>query len=382
MNNFAFHNPTLIQFGEASINKLNRLIPKQAKVLFLYGSGSIKKNGVYDQVIEQLKHSDYAEFSGIEANPEYHTAMQAIELGRQYGSTFILAVGGGSVVDAGKFIAAGIPFTSDPWDILCGTRVSEALPMGCVLTLPATGSESNTSAILNRSELKQKKAFSSKCVQPQFAILDPTVTYSLPRRQLINGVIDPFVHVIEQYLTYPTNAMVQDRFAEAIMQNLIELGPSVFEPNNYQIRANLMWNATQALSGLIGAGVPQDWSTHLIGHELTALYELDHAATLAIVLPRLMATKKQQKRDKLLQYAERVWQLDSNDEEQAIDQAIEHTESFFRSLGMKTRLSEYGVGDDAPERVKQALINNGYLQLGEHRDITPEHAAEIIRQCL
>jgi NADP-dependent alcohol dehydrogenase len=188
--------------------------------------------------------------------------------------------------------------------------------------------------------------------------------------------------VIEQYLTYPTNAMVQDRFAEAIMQNLIELGPSVFEPNNYQIRANLMWNATQALSGLIGAGVPQDWSTHLIGHELTALYELDHAATLAIVLPRLMATKKQQKRNKLLQYAERVWQLDSNNEEQAIDQAIEHTESFFRSLGMKTRLSEYGVGDDAPERVKQALINNGYLQLGEHRDITPEHAADIVRQCI
>jgi len=382
MQNFVFHNPTLIQFGEGSIGKLSKLIPSEAKVLFIYGGGSIKVNGVYDQVIEQLKHFDYVEFSGIEANPEYQTAMQAIEIGRDNDSDFILAVGGGSVADAGKFIAAGIPFDSEPWDILCGARVSKALPIGCILTLPATGSESNTSAVVNRSELKQKKAFSSKFVQPQFAILDPTVTYTLPERQLINGVIDPFVHVVEQYLTYPVNAMVQDRFAESIMQNLIELGPCVFEPNNYTNRANLMWNATQALNGLIGAGVPQDWSTHMIGHELTALYELDHAATLAIILPRLLTAKKQQKRDKLLQYAERVWHLDISNEDEAIQQAIESTETFFRSLGMKTRLSEYDIGDDAPELVMQGLIKNGYSKLGEHGDITPEDAADIVRQSL
>ena len=215
-------------------------------------------------------------------------------------------------------------------------------------------------------------------MQPAFAILDPTVTYTLPERQLINGVIDPFVHVVEQYLTYPVNAMVQDRFAEGIMQNLIELGPSVFEKDNYSNRANLMWNATQALNGLIGSGVPQDWSTHMIGHELTASYGLDHAATLAIILPRLLSEKKQQKHKKLLQYAARVWHLDTSDEDSAIQKAIDNTEAFFRSLGMKTRLSEYEIGDDAPEQVKQGLIKNGYLRLGEHGDITPDDAAKIV----
>lgn len=378
MQNFVFHNPTLIQFGEGSIAKLGRLLPKSAKVLFIFGGGSIKKNGVYAQVIEQLSGFEYVEFSGIEANPEYQTAMKAIQIGRENDCNFVLAVGGGSVVDAGKFIAAGIPFDSEPWDILCGTKVTQSVAIGCILTLPATGSESNTSSVINRSELKQKKAFSSKLVQPAFAILDPTVTYTLPERQLINGVIDPFVHVVEQYLTYPVNAMVQDRFAEGIMQNLIELGPSVFEKDNYSNRANLMWNATQALNGLIGSGVPQDWSTHMIGHELTASYGLDHAATLAIILPRLLSEKKQQKHKKLLQYAARVWHLDTSDEDSAIQKAIDNTEAFFRSLGMKTRLSEYEIGDDAPEQVKQGLIKNGYLRLGEHGDITPDDAAKIV----
>lgn len=378
MQNFVFHNPTLIQFGESSISKLSRLLPHDAKVLFLFGGGSIKSNGVYNQVIEQLGNFSYIEFAGIEANPEYQTAMRAIEVGRENDCNFVLAVGGGSVVDAGKFIAAGIPFKSEPWDILCGTKVSQALPVGCILTLPATGSESNTSSVINRSELKQKKAFSSKFVQPAFAILDPTVTYTLPERQLINGVVDPFVHVVEQYLTYPVNAMVQDRFAEGIMQNLIELGPNVFAENDYQNRANLMWNATQALSGLIGAGVPQDWSTHMIGHELTALFGLDHAATLAIILPRLLSAKRQQKRDKLLQYAERVWHLDVSDKDAAIQKAIDNTEAFFRSLGMKTRLSEYDISAEASEQVKQGLIKNGYLRLGENGDITPDDAADIV----
>ena len=382
MQNFVFHNPTLIQFGEGSIGKLSKLLSSESKVLFVYGGGSIKSNGVYDQIKAQLENIDYIEFSGIEANPEYQTALRAIDLGRQHNVNFVLAVGGGSVADACKFIAAAIPYPDEPWDILCGTRVNQAIPVGCVLTLPATGSESNTSAVINRSELKQKKAFSSKFVQPQFAVLDPTVTYTLPKRQLINGVIDPFVHVIEQYLTYPVNAMVQDRFAEGIMKNLIELGPKVFEPNDYPTRANLMWNATQALNGLIGAGVPQDWSTHMIGHELTALYNIDHAATLAIILPRLLTTQKQQKREKLIQYAQRVWDLDLADEELMIEQAIDKTEAFFRSLGMKTRLSEYDVDETAPELVKNALIKNGYLQLGEHQDITPDVAANIVKQSL
>lgn len=382
MKNFTFYNPTKIQFGEGSISSLAKLIPHDATVLFAYGGGSIKSNGVYDQVTEQLNNVKVVEFGGIEANPEFSTLMKAVAAAKDAGVDFILAVGGGSVVDGAKFIAAAMHHDDDPWSILNGARVSKATPLGCILTLPATGSESNTSAVVNRQEMNQKKAFSSPHVQPTFAILDPTVTYSLPERQLINGVVDPFVHVIEQYLTYPVNATVQDRFAEGILMNLIDIGKDAINSQDYALRANLMWNATQALNGLIGVGVPQDWSTHMIGHELTAAYGLDHAVTLAIVLPRLMQQQRNTKRDKLLQYAQRVWQIDVSEPESAIDEVINKTEQFFHSLGMKTRLSDYGIGEEAIDTVQQGLVSNGYLQLGEQRDITPQVAGAIIKASL
>lgn len=379
MQNFIFHNPTKVVFGKGSIAKLPSTLPASKKILFVYGGGSIKNNGIYQQVKDQLSNFQWLEFSGIEANPEFETLMKAVELVKSEDIDFILAVGGGSVIDGAKFIAAASHCDEDPWKIMTGEHtVSSAVALGCILTLPATGTETNTASVVNRREIGKKLAFLSDHVRPQFAILDPEATYSLPERQLSNGVVDAFVHVMEQYLTYPVGATVQDRFAEAIMLNLIELGPKVNKGNDYDTRANLMWNSTQALSGLIGVGVPQDWSTHTIGHELTALYGLDHAVTLAIILPRVLKYKEKEKKQKLLQFAERVWGLSRYDEESAIDLAIEKTEQFFRQMGMLTKLNEHNIAEDVAEKVESRLIDNGFVKLGEHQDITPQDARKIV----
>ncbi|TRY29444.1 iron-containing alcohol dehydrogenase [Aliiglaciecola sp. M165] len=382
MNNFIYHNPTKVAFGKGSIAKLSVLLP-DAKIMLVYGGGSIKNNGIYQQILEQLEGRNWCEFSGIEPNPEYSTLMKAVELAKQEEVEFILAVGGGSVIDGSKFIAAAAHYDGEPWEILAsGGKVHSAIPLGCVLTLPATGTETNTASVVNRTDIGKKLSFLSDHVRPKFAVLDPEATYSLPERQLANGVVDAFVHVMEQYLTYPIGASVQDRFAEAILSNLLEIGPQVLASQDYQVRANLMWNATQALSGLIGAGVPQDWSTHMIGHELTALHNLDHAVTLAIVLPRVMHYQKEHKREKLLQYAERVWGLSRYDEEGAIDLAIEKTEQFFRDMGIKTKLSEYDISSEVANEVARKLEENGFTRLGEHQNISPDDARKIVAACM
>lgn len=379
MHNFIYHNPTKVIFGKGSIAKLTRLLPADSKVLLMYGGGSIKSNGVYQQTIEQLSNYQVVEFSGIQANPEYDHLLGAIDLVKSEHIDFILAVGGGSVIDGAKFVAAASQYDGSPWDILSkGVKLSTAVPLGCILTLPATGTETNAGSVINRSEVGKKLSFMSEHVRPQFAILDPEVTYSLPQRQLINGVADAFVHVIEQYLTYPVNASVQDRFAEALLMNLIEIGPQVIASQDYELRANLMWNATQALSGLIGVGVPQDWSTHMIGHELTALHGLDHAVTLAIILPRVLQHQRNKKHEKLLQYATRVWGIDTTNPDKAIDDAIAKTEAFFRQLGISTKLSEHNIEQNVAQNVHDKLIENGYTKLGEHQDITPNEAKEIV----
>lgn len=379
MQNFTFYNPTKVLFGKGSIASLQDVLPVNEKVMLLYGGGSIKKNGVYDQVKEQLAEFDVTEFSGIEPNPEYETLLKAIDLAKAENITYLLAVGGGSVVDGTKFVAAALHYDGEPMDILRkGSLIKSAMPLGCILTLPATGSETNGNAVVNNSATHEKRAFGSDFVRPQFAILDPEVTYTLPKRQLINGVVDAFVHVVEQYITYPVNATVQDRFAEGILQNLIELGPDMIDKQDYELRANLMWNATQALSGLIGAGVPQDWSTHTIGHQLTALYGLDHAVTLAIVLPSLLRYQKEKKHAKLLQYAQRVWHLDTTNEDAAIEQAIQNTEEFFRKVGMKTKLSEHGIEEDVYQKVADLLKTSRLVKFGEHLDVTPEKSKDIL----
>ena len=385
MLNFEFHNPTRIVFGQGKVADLARLVPPQARVLVLYGGESARRTGTLGEVRAALGERSVSEFGGIEPNPSYETLMRAVEQVRAEHIDYLLAVGGGSVIDGTKFVAAAACFDGEPWDILLqrGRNVQRALPLASVLTLPATGSEMNNGGVVTRKATQAKLSFSSVHCFPQFSVLDPTKTYTLPPAQIANGLVDAYVHVMEQYLTYPVQARPQDRFAEGLLQTLVEIAPGALaEPPDYDHRANLMWTATLALNGLIGAGVPQDWATHMIGHELTALYGIDHARTLAIVLPSLMQSQRVAKRDKLLQYAERVWHVSGGTEDERIDAAITHTRAFFESVGIPTRLSAYGLGREAVDAVVAQLTAHGMLKLGEHRSITPEVSRAILEAAL
>ena len=372
MLNFDFYNPTHISFGKGCIAKLDGFVPAEAQVMVLYGGQSAQRTGTLDEVQAALGERKVYLFGGVEANPTYEKLMEAVQIAREQNIDFLLAVGGGSVIDGAKFVAAAVPYPDEPWNILLngGRDIKQALPIGTVLTLAATGSEMNNGSVITRKSLQAKLPFHNDLVFPKFSMLDPSKSFTLPERQVANGVVDAFVHVMEQYLTYPVNAPVQDRFSEGLLQTLIEQGPlALSQPDDYEVRANLMWVATLALNGLIGSGVPQDWSTHLIGHEFTALYGLDHAQTLAIILPSMLHERRVAKREKLLQYAERVWNLRDGDAEQRIDAAIERTREFFETLGVKTRLNDYGLAQDAVEAALQQLEQHGMLQLGEHKDI-------------
>ncbi len=385
MFNFSFQNPTQIHFGVGKINKITSEIPKDAKVLLLYGGGSIKSNGVYDQVTAALSDHTYFEFSGIEPNPKYDTLMKAIEMIKEKQIDYLLAVGGGSVADGSKFVAAGACFEGeDPWDIVAKQApVKAALPLGVVLTLPATGSESNGGAVITRGS--DKLAFGSPLVRPAFAVLDPETTLSLSERQVANGVVDAFVHVMEQYLTYSVNAKVQDYFSESLLKVLIEEGPKALHKeskDDLEVRSNIMWSATMALNGLIGAGVPQDWTTHMIGHELTAAHGIDHARTLSIVLPAVMKVCRSQKQDKLLQYAKNVWNISQGSDDEKVDLAIEKTETFFRQMGVPVRLSDVDLNAAHIDTLLENLESHGMVKLGEKGDVTPEVSRNILETAL
>ncbi|MEI6896166.1 MAG: iron-containing alcohol dehydrogenase [Psychromonas sp.] len=384
MLNFTFSNKTRIHFGENQISQITNEIPVTAKVLITYGGGSIKKNGVYDQVIRALSEHTVFEFSGIEPNPSYETSMQAVALVKQENIDYLLAVGGGSVIDATKFIAAAALFNGEPWDILAKSApIEAAIPLGAILTLPATGSESNIGAVISKLATKDKLPFMNAHVLPQFAVLDPSVMNSLPTRQLSNGIVDAFIHTTEQYLTYNVNGKLQDRFAEGILLTLIEEGPTLFtDQKTNDNNANIMWSATQALNGLIGSGVPQDWATHMIGHEITATFGLDHAQTLAIILPRMMWEMRATKEQKLLQYASRVWGINAGDTDSRIKQAIEKTEQFFHSVQMKTRFSDYQLGEEVVDVIIAQLERHGMKQLGEKQLVTLEHSRNILTASL
>ncbi|MGK5087561.1 iron-containing alcohol dehydrogenase [Bdellovibrionota bacterium FG-2] len=389
MNNFRFHNPTRIHFGKGQIETLANEIPSTAKILMTYGGGSIKSNGVYDQVLRAVNGRSLLEFSGIEPNPTYETLMKAVEVVKREKIDFLLAVGGGSVLDGTKFIAAAALWENnseggnDPWTILTGDApVKKALPFGAVLTLPATGSEMNSGAVITRKSTNDKLAFGSPLLFPRFSILDPTTTFSLPPRQIGNGVVDAFVHIMEQYLTYPAKAAVQDRISEGLLQTLIEEGPNTLEnPTDYDSRANMMWAATLALNGLIGAGVPQDWTTHMIGHELTALYGLDHAQTLAIVFPAVMNIMRKQKGAKILQYGARVWGIHSGTESEKIDQAIAKTKQFFESLHVPTTLTAYKIDRSAVAKALEGLKRHEMTEMGETGAVSVEVSAKILESC-
>lgn len=385
MLNFSFHNSTTIHFGEGQIKTIASEIPKDAKVLVTYGGGSIKKNGVYEQVADALKDHQWVEFSGIEPNPTYNTLIKSLEIIKEHNVDYLLAVGGGSVADGTKFIAAAACYKGDnPWDIVAKhLNIEKALPMGVVLTLPATGSETNTGGVITHNG--DKLPFFSPLVRPLFAVLDPAVTLSLSDRQISNGVVDAFVHTMEQYLTYSVNGKVQDRFSEGLLQTLIEDGPKALATetkNDIDVRANIMWSATMALNGLIGAGVPQDWATHMIGHELTGGFGIDHARTLSIILPAVMKIRREQKSEKLLQYAERVWNITQGSDEERITQAIEKTEAFFVAMKVPVRLSDVELDASHIDGIIEQLTKHSMVKLGEKGDITPEISRQILEKAL
>jgi NADP-dependent alcohol dehydrogenase len=388
MLNFDFYNPTHIIFGKDRLDEIDKNTPAGAKVLITYGGGSAKKSGLIDKVKTALGKRKIFEFGGIEPNPRYETLMKAVEVVKNENIDFLLAVGGGSAIDGTKFISLASFYKGDASDLLkFGLSpippevTGKAVPIGTVLTLPATGSEMNCGAVISYGHGK----FSVLCALtfPRYSILDPTLTFTLPEIQVANGIIDAFVHTTEQYLTFPVDGRVQDRIAEGILQTLIEIGKTtVSEPQNYGARANHVWCATLALNGIVGAGVPQDWATHMIGHELTAMFGIDHGQTLAIILPALLEVRRDKKRAKLLQYAERVWDIKSGSEDEKIDQAIAKTREFFESLGIKTRLSEYGVGADKIPALVEQLKAHGMTALSETGDLTPDISQKILETAM
>lgn len=383
MNNFEYFNPVKIIFGKNEIAKLSKLIPKNQKVLVTYGGGSIKNNGIYEQVMSALEDHEKIEFSGIMPNPQYENLMNAVELAKKENIDFFLAVGGGSVIDATKFIAAAVHHDDDPWKILSERQpIKNVTKMGVVLTLPATGSEMNSFSVISRGDKKLGFGGDPR-LYPTFSILDPEVTYSLPEKQLGNGIVDAFVHVIEQYLTTSKITPIQDRFAESILKTLIEEAPKVIEvKNDYESRANLMWSATQALNGLIGVGVDHDWATHMIGHEFSALYGIDHARSLALILPSLLRAQKKTKRFKLLQFAHRVWDIENGTTDEKIEKAITCTEDFFNSVGVPTKLKVYKLGEKEIDAVIKSLSENFPGNLGEHSDLDKVRIKELLMQAL
>lgn len=377
VDNFVYKNVTEILFGRGMIREIASRIPADVPVLMVCGGGSIRKNGVYLQVMKALRKHKVVEFWGIEPNPLFETCLKAVDVVRKKKVKFILAVGGGSVIDAAKFIAAVAVYDgADPWDILrtCGEKVKKALPLGTVLTLPATGTESNGNSVISRAATSEKLHFASEYSYPVFSVLDPEATFSLPKKQVRNGIVDAFAHVMEQYMTYPVSAPLQDRFAEGILQTLVETGPKTLaRMKSYDERASFMWSATLALNNLINCGVPQDWTTHMLGHEITAFYGLDHAETLAIVMPGVWLYKIKSKEAKLKQYGVRIFGVKTARE------AITRTEKFFHSIGMPTRFRDYGIdANEVAERVSRRFAERGST-FGERDDIRPRDVAAILR---
>jgi NADP-dependent alcohol dehydrogenase len=384
MLNFELYNPVNYVFGKGQIAKLTELVPTNTKILLAYGGGSIFKNGVYDQVKAALPNHDIVEFGGIEPNPRFETLMKAVEIIRAEKIGFILAVGGGSVIDGVKFISAAVNFEGNEADILkkriLFKDVSKVIPFGTVLTLPATGSEMNSGAVVTIEATQEKLTLGGSALFPVFSIVDPTVITSLPKRQLQNGVVDAFTHVMEQYLTYTHDALLQDRISESILQTLIEIGPDVVEnPSDYKLASNFVWSATMALNGLIQKGVPSDWATHMIGHELTALYEIDHARTLAIIGPNLYRVMFDTKKEKLAQYGQRVWNIQGNSTEEIAEKAIEKTVEFFHKMGMKTKISENAENiENTADFIVNRFEERGWKAMGEKQNITLEKVRAIV----
>lgn len=379
MKNFIFQNPTKLVFGKGQITRLNELIPAEVNLMITYGGGSVTRNGIYDQVKAALKGRKFIEFWGIEPNPKVETLRKAIEVGKSENINYLLAVGGGSVLDGTKLIAAGIASDEDAWDIVLKGIAEKQIPFASVLTVPATGSEMNGGAVITRAETREKFAFGGD--YPQFSILDPEVTYSLSKHQVACGLADAYTHVLEQYLTTPGQSRLMDRWAEGVLLSVIEIAPKIKEnPCDYDLMADYMLAATLALNDFIRMGISQDWATHQIGHELTALHGTTHGHSLAIVMPGTLRVLKEQKHEKLLQYGERVFGITGGTEQERVEKAIEKTEEFYRSLGLTTRLSEENIGNETIETIAKRFNDRG-VAFGENQNVTGDVAREILLAC-
>lgn len=375
---FSYHNPTSIEFGKGQIKSITKYISKEQKVLVVYGGGSIKKNGVYDQVSQALEGYTWLEFSGVEPNPTVETLNKAVDLIKAEKIDFVLAVGGGSVIDGCKYLVAAALYDGDAWDFLDGSaQVEKALPLGAILTLPATGSESNMASVVSKKETDEKRFFFSPLVFPKFAVLDSSVMSTLNDRQLANGLVDAFVHTCEQYVTYPTTSLVNDGYAQTLLSGLVLLANTWEDRNTPVWQENLMHIANQALNGLIGSGVPQDWATHMIGHELTAFYGIDHARSLAVVQPQLFRIMIEDKKAKIAQMGETVFGIKNDNE--AVIKAIE---SVYEKVGISTNLNDYEIDDKVIENVIPALEAHGMVALGENANITLDKSEIILKMAM
>ena len=384
MENFEVINPTRILFGKNQLFRLPELLRsfEVQKIMIVYGGGSVKQLGLLDKLLNELKGFDVFEFGGVEANPEYTTLMDGVALARKHEIDFFLAVGGGSVIDGVKFMSGALFYEGEPWDVLDkkeGCMFEKALPFGTVLTLPATGSEANSGAVISRRDLKQKRGMGGPLFFPKFSFCNPELVATLPKRQIANGIIDAYTHTLEQYLTFPSDNVLQERQAESILKTLIDIRGVIENPSDYKLASNLMWCATQALNGNLRCGVISDWATHIIGHELTALYGIDHAQSLAIIAPRLYEHQFEHKQEKLIQYGKRVWNLHGTDQTIA-KLAIEKTEEFFQSLGVKTRISEYTSDyEGADSAIMNVFLERGWVAIGERQAIRPEDVKSIVK---
>lgn len=380
MENFVFQNPTKLIFGKGMISSLSKEIPPDKKIMVTFGGGSVKKNGVYDAVKSALVNHNYIEFWGIEPNPSIETLRKAIALGKENNVNFLLAVGGGSVIDGTKLISAGLCYEGDAWELVKMGRYTKTIPVATVLTLPATGSEMNSGAVISRSETKEKYAFYSNF--PVFSILDPTVTFTLSKRQIACGIADTFVHVMEQYMTTPGQSRVMDRWSEGVLQTLIEIAPKIEKrSDDYDLMADFMLSATMGLNGFLALGVTQDWCTHMIGHELTALHGLTHGATLAIVFPGTLRVLREQKKGKILQYGERIWNITSGSDDERIEKTIAKTEEFFASLGLSTRLHQENIGEATIAEIERRF-NERKVAFGENANVTGSVARKILESVM
>lgn len=385
---FTFHNPTRIIFGEGKASETGSITATYSKnVLLVYGGNSIKRSGLYESVVNQLQQANirYVELGGVEPNPRLTSVYEGIRLVREHKLDFILAVGGGSVIDAAKAIAAGVPYEGDVWDFFTNkAHIQAAVPLGAVLTLAATGTEMNGSMVISHWEQKLKRGSGSPLVYPRFSILDPTLTYTVPANQTVYGSVDIMSHVFEQYFSLTPDTPLQERFCESILQTVIEnVELALDNPEHAAARANLMWCGTMALNGgQISLGMQNDWASHGIEHEISAIYDIPHGAGLSIVFPNWMKYVYKERPDRFAQYATRVWGI--SPEGKTTDElalaGIEATRQFFTRIGAEATLSEFNIDDSQLERMAEEAVRYG--PIGSFKRLNKEDVLAILQMCL